>query len=80
MSTATAVRAHPIPFDDGKAQAFAGKLLGALNNSALILMTSIGHRTGLFDALAAISPCTALELAAEADLGPTSFPPSTPPG
>ena len=68
MSTATAVRAHPIPFDDGKAQAFAGKLLGALNNSALILMTSIGHRTGLFDALAAISPCTALELAAEADL------------
>jgi SAM-dependent methyltransferase len=68
MTTATAVRAHPLPFDDSKAEAFVGKMLGALNSSALILMTSIGHRTGLFDALAAISPCTTLELAAEADL------------
>ncbi|HEV7275953.1 MAG TPA: class I SAM-dependent methyltransferase [Devosiaceae bacterium] len=68
MTTATAVRAHPIPFDDAKAQAFAGKLLGALNSSALILMTSVGHRTGLFDALAAISPCTIGQLANEADL------------
>jgi 2-polyprenyl-3-methyl-5-hydroxy-6-metoxy-1,4-benzoquinol methylase len=68
MTTATAVREHPVPFDDGKAQAFAGKMLGALNSSALMLMTSVGHRTGLFDALAAVSPCTVLELAAEADL------------
>ena len=68
MTTATAVRTHPLPFDDGKAQAFAGKLLGALNSSALILMTSVGHRTGLFDALSAISPCTVPELASEADL------------
>jgi SAM-dependent methyltransferase len=68
MTTATAVREHPIEFDDSKAQAFAGKLIGALNSSALILMTSVGHRTGLFDALAKISPCTTVELAVEADL------------
>jgi SAM-dependent methyltransferase len=68
MTTAAAVRVNTIEFDDSKAAAFAGKLIGALNDSALILMTSIGHRTGLFDALARISPCTADELAAEADL------------
>lgn len=66
--TTAAVQGQAAPFDDGKAQAFVGKLLGALNSSALILMTSVGHRTGLFDALAAVSPCTVLELASEADL------------
>lgn len=68
MTTATAVREHRVSFDDGKSQAFAGKLIGAFNSAALILMTSVGHRTGLFDALARISPCTVVELAAEADL------------
>ena len=50
-TTATALKSH-LAFDDSKAEAFAGRLLGALNNSALVLMTSIGHRTGLFDHLA----------------------------
>lgn len=68
MTSANAVRAHHDEFDAGKAEAFAGKMLGALNSSAMILMTSIGHRAGLFDALANITPCTVLELAAEADL------------
>lgn len=68
MTSATAVRTHQQEFDQAKAQAFAGKMLGALNSSALILMTSIGHRSGLFDALADITPCTVIELAAEADL------------
>lgn len=68
MTTATALQPSQTEFDPGKAQAFVGKLLGALNNSALILMTSIGHRAGLFDALATVSPCTTVELAAEADL------------
>lgn len=66
-TTATALRSHLI-FDDSKAEAFAGKLLGALNNSALVLMTSVGHRTGLFEHLANISPCTSDILAAEAGL------------
>ena len=68
MTTATAAREPAFEFDTDRAQAFAGKMLGALNNSALTLMASIGHRTGLFDALANISPCSTIELAAEADL------------
>ena len=36
-------------FDPVKAEAFAGRLLGALNDGALCLMVSVGHRTGLFD-------------------------------
>ena len=36
-------------FDNAKAQAFAKRLIGALNEAALALMTSIGHRTGLFN-------------------------------
>ena len=66
-TTATALKSKPV-FDDSKAEAFASKLLGALNNSALVLMTSIGHRTGLFDHLANMSPCTSGSLAAEAGL------------
>ena len=66
MSTATAVR--EASFNQAKADAFVGQLVGALNSSALMLMTSVGHRTGLFESLAKISPCTTVELAAEADL------------
>lgn len=64
---ATAV-ALDTSFDQAKAQAFAGKLLGALNNAALVLMTSIGHRTGLFAHLAKASPTTAANLAKRAGL------------
>jgi len=63
MTPASAVRERLASFDDHRSAAFAGKLLGALNSSALILMTSVGHRTGLFDALAGMSPCTSIELA-----------------
>lgn len=38
-------------FDTPRADAFAERLLGVLNQGALCLMISIGHRTGLFDAL-----------------------------
>jgi ubiquinone/menaquinone biosynthesis C-methylase UbiE len=37
--------------DSQKAEAFGGRLLSALNNAAFCLMASIGHRTGLFDAM-----------------------------
>src|SRR5262245_3938820 len=36
-------------FDQRKAESFAGRILSALNNGALCLMMSVGHRTGLFD-------------------------------
>ena len=68
MTTATAVRESAPAFDAARAEAFVGKFLGAMNGAAMILMTSVGHRTGLFDALAEVSPCTVAELARKAGL------------
>lgn len=38
-------------FDKAKAEVFAGGLLKTLNDGALCLMLSVGHRTGLFDVM-----------------------------
>jgi len=54
--------------DSAKAEAFAGKFLTTLNNGALCLMVSIGHRTGLFDILSTLPPSTAEEIASRAGL------------
>ena len=55
-------------FDSKKAEAFAGRLLSALNDGALCLMASIGHRTGLFDVMRDQPPQTSDEIAARAGL------------
>ncbi|MET0552964.1 MAG: class I SAM-dependent methyltransferase [Vicinamibacteria bacterium] len=55
-------------FDVGAAEAFTGRLVGALNEGALMLMVSVGHRTRLFDAMAAAGPETSAGLAARAGL------------
>jgi 2-polyprenyl-3-methyl-5-hydroxy-6-metoxy-1,4-benzoquinol methylase len=55
-------------YDTERAEAFAGRMLDALNQAALVLMTSIGHRTGLFDVLAEAGEVTSAELAEEAGL------------
>jgi ubiquinone/menaquinone biosynthesis C-methylase UbiE len=55
-------------FNSQKAEAFAGDFLNALNHSALCLMTSIGHRAGLFDVLSQMPPATSQEIAARAGL------------
>jgi ubiquinone/menaquinone biosynthesis C-methylase UbiE len=52
----------------GKAQAFADRLLTTLNDGALCLMISIGHRTGLFDAMRSSAPATSADIAAKAGL------------
>lgn len=57
-----------ISFDDAKAEAFADHLVGALNGAALALMTSLGHRTHLFDIFATVPRATSKELADKADL------------
>ena len=44
-------------------QEFAGRVLDALNGAAFCLMASIGHRTGLFDAMRGQPPATSEELA-----------------
>lgn len=42
---------------------FAERLIGVLNAGMLALMTSLGHRTGLFDAMASLPPATSVQLA-----------------
>lgn len=55
-------------FDTPRAQAFADRLLRALNDGALCLMMSLGHRAGLFDVLGAMPPATSDQIAARAGL------------
>jgi ubiquinone/menaquinone biosynthesis C-methylase UbiE len=55
-------------FDSAKAEAFATNLLAVLNHGALSLMISLGHRTGLFDAMRGLPPATSQEIATQAGL------------
>src|SRR5688572_8563726 len=55
-------------FDSAKAEAFAEQLLMALNHGALCLMASVGHRTGLFDAMRGLPASTSAEIAQKAGL------------
>jgi 2-polyprenyl-3-methyl-5-hydroxy-6-metoxy-1,4-benzoquinol methylase len=55
-------------FDSAKAEAFLNRFLQALNNGALCLMTSVGHRTGLFDVLRDLPPATCEEIAQRSGL------------
>ena len=54
--------------DTSRAEAFGERMLGALNDAALILMCSIGHRTGLLDTMAQLPPSTSAKIANEAGL------------
>ena len=54
--------------DQAKVEEFAGRMVGVLKNSTLGLMTSVGHRTGLFDTLATLPPSTSAEVASAAGL------------
>jgi 2-polyprenyl-3-methyl-5-hydroxy-6-metoxy-1,4-benzoquinol methylase len=55
-------------FDQQRAEAFAERVMDILNSGALALMTSIGHRTGLFDVMAGLPPSTSEQIASTADL------------
>jgi SAM-dependent methyltransferase len=54
--------------DQRKAEAFAGRMVGTLNEGAIAVMTSIGHRTGLFDAMSGLPYSTSEEIAGAANL------------
>ncbi|MBD3886046.1 hypothetical protein IFO70_30560 [Phormidium tenue FACHB-886] len=55
-------------FDTTKAEAFADRMLTVLNSGAIALMTSIGHRTELFDTMAEFPPSTSEQIADAAEL------------
>jgi hypothetical protein len=44
--------------DPAQAEGFAGRFLTTLNNGALCLMVSVGHRTGLLDVMSKLPPAT----------------------
>jgi 2-polyprenyl-3-methyl-5-hydroxy-6-metoxy-1,4-benzoquinol methylase len=54
--------------DTAAVEAFGSRLVGMLDEAGTALMTSLGHRTGLFDALARLPAATSEELAREAGL------------
>jgi ubiquinone/menaquinone biosynthesis C-methylase UbiE len=60
--------AESTSFESAKAAAFAERLLATLNQGAVTLMISVGHRTGLFDAMREMSPATSVEIAQKAGL------------
>ena len=55
-------------FDTEKAELIAGRFLTVLNHGALCLMVSIGHRTGLFDAMRGLEPASVEEISQRAGL------------
>ncbi len=54
--------------DSTRAEQFAQKMIGAINGASIAIMTSIGHRTGLFDVLATLPPATSERIARAASL------------
>jgi SAM-dependent methyltransferase len=54
--------------DFARARQFAGEVVGLFNGAGLTFMVSIGHRTGLFDKMAAMPPSTAAQIASQTGL------------
>src|SRR5258706_7865659 len=54
--------------DTTKAEEFGGRMVELLNSSLLCLMTSVGHRTELFDVMATLPPSTSAQVADKAGL------------
>jgi SAM-dependent methyltransferase len=54
--------------DTARIEAFAGKMIAAMNGAAVALMTSLGHRTGLFDTMAKLPPASPAQIARAAGL------------
>jgi 2-polyprenyl-3-methyl-5-hydroxy-6-metoxy-1,4-benzoquinol methylase len=54
--------------DEAAVEAFGGRLVAMFNQAGAALLVSLGHRTGLFDALARVPSATSEGLAREAGL------------
>jgi 2-polyprenyl-3-methyl-5-hydroxy-6-metoxy-1,4-benzoquinol methylase len=54
--------------NEQRAEAFAHKMLGVLDGASLALLISVGHQTGLLEALARLGTATSAEAAREAVL------------
>ncbi|MFF1736962.1 methyltransferase domain-containing protein [Streptomyces sp. NPDC058247] len=54
--------------DPERAEKFAGRMVQVVNDACLGYLCSLGHRTGLFDAMAPLPPSTSVQIAKAADL------------
>lgn len=54
--------------DQERAEEFASRMTAIIDNASLALLTSVGHRTGLFDVMAGLDPATSEEVARAAAL------------
>ena len=63
MTTIATEKETAQPLDQARIDAFAERLLGIITSGALNMMISIGHRTGLFDAMVKLPPSTSHEIA-----------------
>ncbi|MCK1822369.1 methyltransferase domain-containing protein [Streptomyces sp. XM83C] len=68
MSIQEAQETRKAPLDTAAQEAFAGKMVGVLNDAMLALMTSVGHQCGLFDTMAGLPPSTSAQIAEAAGL------------
>ena len=66
--TTPETKTDKIEFDETKAAAFADRFVAGLNASSLMMMFSIGHRTGLFDTMDGINWSTLQQIAEAAGL------------
>ena len=66
--TTSAPHSDTAALDAARMRAFEKKVVDILNAGALNLMLSVGHRTGLFDAMAGMVPTTSAEIAKKAGL------------
>src|SRR5688572_26828199 len=51
------------PFDTAKSDAFSQSMFEIINHGGLALMISVGHRVGLFDAMANLPPMNSADIA-----------------
>jgi 2-polyprenyl-3-methyl-5-hydroxy-6-metoxy-1,4-benzoquinol methylase len=70
MATTDASWRNPVEtvYDQKKSDQFAEQMMGAMNSAALALMTSLGHRSGLFDAMRGRGGMTSAEVSTAAGL------------
>jgi 2-polyprenyl-3-methyl-5-hydroxy-6-metoxy-1,4-benzoquinol methylase len=59
---------NPNPDHPARPKSFEQRFVDAINDAGLMLMCSIGHRTGLFDTMAGMDWATSEEIAVRADL------------
>jgi len=57
-----------VELDEAKVEAFAGRMVGVINDACLGLMAGLGHETGLFDVMAGLEPSTSEQIAKAAGL------------